>query len=223
MTATAELLSLAMAIRSKGGPASAAGSESDLAADRRLAGRIVEGDEQAFEELVAIHYAQVARITGRFFRRPEIREELNQDVFVKAYTSMGTYRAEMPLAHWLSRVAVNACYDRLRHARRRPETPVSQLVDEPAEFFERLHAPRGTADGEFWAREDARLCAEQLVSLLAPPERLVLTLMVLEELSAAEVAELTGWSVTNVKVRAFRARGRLRKLLERRMESSKGR
>ena len=212
-----------MAIRSKGELAEAGGSEHDLAADRGLAGRIVGGDELAFEELVNRHYAQVARITGRFFRRPDIAEEVNQEVFVKAFTAMASYRAEMPLAHWLSRVAVNACYDQLRRARRRPETPISQLVDEPADFFDRLYTREADPAGGYWAREESRLCAEQLLDMLAPAERLVLTLMVLDDLSAAEVAKVTGWSVANVKVRAFRARGRLRKLLEAREKSSKGR
>src|SRR4051812_25647025 len=95
-----------MVISSKRGPAEAAGSEHNLVADRRLAGRIVGGDEAAFEELVERHFAHVARITGRFFRQPEVAEEVNQEVFVKAFVAMRTYRAEMPLAHWLSRVAV---------------------------------------------------------------------------------------------------------------------
>lgn len=201
-----------MMIRLRGGFANARRADKDLDADRRLAERIVSGDEAAFEEFVAQHYGRVARIAGRFFRRGEIAEEIHQEVFVKAYTAMAGYRAEMPLEHWVSRIAVNACYDQLRRARRRPETPVSQLCDDSGDLFERLAAQSAAVDG-FWRREDARLCAEQILDLLAPAERLVLTLMVLEDLTASEVAAVTGWSVANVKVRAFRARGRLRKLL----------
>lgn len=203
-----------MTIRTTGGPAFAREVDGDLDADRRLAGRIRNGDELAFEELVASHFGRVARITAKFFRRPEIAEEVNQDVFVKVLTSIGGYRAETPLSHWIGRVAVNACYDRLRRHKRRPETAVSQIVDEPSDFYDRLAARDGDGAGDFWAREDARLCAEELLELLEPAERLVLTLMVLDDLSTAEVAAATGWSKANVKVRAFRARGRLRKILE---------
>src|SRR5262245_22273072 len=90
----------------------------DTSADRALAVRIVSGDSLAFEEFVERHRNQVIRIVARFFRRSEIIEDVCQDVFLKAYTGMSGYRAEMPLEHWLSRIAVNACYDQLRRQRK---------------------------------------------------------------------------------------------------------
>ena len=177
---TTNTMRLTMAIRMTG--------THDLVADQRLAQRIVGGDDEAFEDLVRRHFKQVARIAGRFFRRPEIAEEVVQEVFVKAFTAMATYRAEMPLEHWLSRIAVNACYDQLRRSKRRPESSVSEIAEDPAEFFDRLRAPGGTATAAFWEKEEARLCAEELLSMLAPAERVVLTMMVLEDMTAAEVA-----------------------------------
>lgn len=194
-----------------------------LAGDRALARRICGGDDAAFEAFVREHFARVSRIAGRFFRHPDVVEEIGQEVFVKAFLAMASYRAEMPLEHWVSRIAVNACYDQLRRKQRRPETAVSQLADDPAEFYARLRAPASSAEGTFWQREEARVCAEEMLAMLAPPERLVLTLMILEDLSVAEVAAVTGWSAANVKVRAFRARGRLRKLLGRAEGAGKGR
>src|SRR5687768_3776653 len=85
----------------------------DVAADRVVAANVVSGDEGAFEALVSRYYARVARIAGRFFRQPDMIEEIAQDVFVKVYVNMAGYRGEMPLEHWISRVAVNACYDQL--------------------------------------------------------------------------------------------------------------
>lgn len=202
---TAGTLRLTMAIRMTG--------THDLVDDRRLAQRIVDGDDEAFEVLVRRHFGQVSRIASRFFRRPDVAEEIVQEVFVKAFTSMRTYRAEMPLEHWLSRITVNACYDQLRRSKRRPETLVSEIAEDAAEFYERLRGPDDGATSAYWQREEARLCAEELLGMLAPAERLVLTLMVLDDLSAAEVAKVTGWSIANVKVRAFRARARLRRLL----------
>lgn len=182
----------------------------DTAADRELAARILRGEEGAFEELVNRSHRQLARISGRFFRRPEIIEEITQEVFVKAFIGMSGYRAEMPIEHWLSRIAVNVCYDQLRRKKSRPEIAISQIADEPAEFFDRLRLPE---KGEYWERQDVRMYAEQLLAKLSPEERVVLTLMTLEDLSVAEISKLTGWSAANVKIRAFRARRRLRKIL----------
>lgn len=182
-----------------------------LDADRLLAARILAGDGEAFEALLHRAHRHVSRIAGRFFRRPEVVEEVVQEVFVKAFVGMSGYRAIVPFEHWLARITVNACYDQLRRRRARPEVTLADVAEDQTEFFERLAAPAG--DEGFWRREEARLTAERLLAALAPPERLVLTLMVLEELSVKDVAALTGWSETNVKVRAFRARGKLRALL----------
>lgn len=195
-------------------PATGEARARDRSEDLALAARIADGDGAAFEALVERWYGHVSRIVGRFFRRQEIAEEVRQDVFVKVYSKIDSYRGEMPLEHWLARVAVNACYDQLRRDARRPETPIADLTDDAGEFFDRLRAAPGRERDAFWEREEARLTAERLLETLAPAERLVLTLMVLEERSVAEVAELTGWSRANVKVRAFRARGRLRKTLD---------
>ena len=192
-------------------PASLADPTTNLAADRRLAERIAGGDEAAFDELVERHFARVAGIAGRFFRQPDAAEEIHQEVFLKAFISIGSYRGEVPLEHWLSRIAVNACYDALRRSRRRPETPIESVAD-PAADSPGPDAEAG--DGaSFWRQEQARIAADEMLAMLQPAERLVLTLMVLEDRSAADVADLTGWSVVNVKVRAFRARRKLKAML----------
>jgi len=183
------------------------------AADRELARRALGGDEEAFADLVNRHAPGVTRIAGRFFRRREVVEEIVQDVFVKAFTSLDSYRGDVPLAHWLSRITVNACYDQLRRKKARPEVSVSEIAEDAPGFLAQLRAPEGSDAAAFWEREEARLTAERLLAMLAPPERLVLTLMVLEDLPVAEVSRLTGWSQSNVKIRAFRARHKLRKLL----------
>jgi RNA polymerase sigma-70 factor (ECF subfamily) len=171
-----------------------------------LVGRALAGDGAAFEEIVTTHYAQVARIAGRFFRRPDAVEELCQEVFVKAWSALRDYRGQVPLAHWLSRVTVNACYDQLR--RKKPDLSLTTLAEDSPHALDRI-----LSTGSPEEVETARLTAEQLLARLAPAERLVLTLTVLEELPVKEVARLTGWSETNVKVRAFRARARLKKML----------
>jgi RNA polymerase sigma-70 factor, ECF subfamily len=181
--------------------------------DRRLVARVLAGDDAAFEELVRTHHGRIVRVAGRFFRRADVVEEIEQEVFVKAYVGLARYRGEVPLAHWLARITVNACYDQLRRQRARPEVAFSQLGDGRAEDVILGIAREGGDGAAFWRREEARLAAEQVLDRLPAADRLVLTLTVLEGLSVAEAAALTGWSVANVKVRAFRARNRLRRLV----------
>jgi len=180
-----------------------------LAGDRLLASRVVAGDDDAFAEVVRSHHALVVRIAGRFFRHADVIEDVEQEVFVKAHGAFAGYRGEVPIGHWLSRITVNACYDQLRRRRSRPEVAFSQLGpggdDAP---------PFAGDDGmRHWRDEEARIDAENLLGRVSAADRTVLTLLVLEGLTVAEVAGLTGWSVANVKIRAFRARNRIRALL----------
>lgn len=184
-----------------------------LAGDRLLASRIVAGDADAFEEFVRANHSLVVRIAGRFFRRADVLDDIAQEVFVKAYGAMATYKGGVPVVRWLSRITVNACYDQLRRRRTRPEIAFSQLAPE------RDGAPHGGPPSEgddgavHWRHEEARIDAETLLAKVSPADRTVLTLLVLEGLTVAEVAALTGWSAANVKIRAYRARNRIRRLL----------
>ena len=182
----------------------------DAPADRCLARAVAGGDEAAFALFVERHHALAVRLAGRFFALRMEVEELVQDVFVKAYFAMGSFRGETPLAHWLSRIAVNACYDRLRALRRKKEEAVSQLGEGEARQWAHSADSRGEGPEESCQRREEARLAQEILARLSPPERLVLTLLVLEEKSVKEVAALTGWSVANVKIRAFRARRKLR-------------
>lgn len=173
--------------------------------DERLVADTLAGDDGAFARLVAGHKSPVFRLAARFARDYYELEEICQEVFVKAYESLGTFRREAPFGHWLMRIAVRVCYDALR-ARRNEKNAVP--LDEVAFRL------RDDADA---ARREARQARELLgwaLGFLSPAERLVITLTELEELSVREAARVTGWSEGNVKVRAFRARQALRKILE---------
>lgn len=195
-------------------PVDQPGDESLLARDRRLVARCLAEGDAAFEELVRRHQAKVFRVAGRFFRQRDVIEEVAQEVFLKAFLALPAYRGEVPLEHWLCRITVNACYDLLRQRKRSaPEAtrPGRDAAPDPV-----LRLPARAADRpdeEFWRREQSRCLAEQILTRLSPAERVVLTLLVLEELPVAEVARLTGWSRVNVKVRAFRARQKLRHVM----------
>lgn len=163
------------------------------------------GDPNAYARLVERHQQTVARRMWRFTRDRRELDELVAEVFVQAYTSLGNYRGDAPWSHWLSKIATRTGYRfwKRRRKKQQRETPL-QDWDQPIEVdaARRLEATEA-------ARQLHRLLEE-----LPPRDRLVLTLMYLDELSVAEIAEQTGWSESMVKVQAHRARKKLRRRLE---------
>lgn len=153
------------------------------------------GDPQAFTELVRLHQRRVFRLSGRFFRRREDVEDVAQETFLAAWRRLDTYRARAPFEHWITRICLNCCYARLRKER-------------PTERIEGELPGRG-------ASADAALELERLLARLPARDRFVLLLLDGEGWSVAEIARRVGWTRANVKVRAHRARQRLRRELER--------
>ncbi|HVM60589.1 MAG TPA: RNA polymerase sigma factor [Verrucomicrobiae bacterium] len=168
--------------------------------DQRLIESTLAGDDGAFATLVARHRRKVFGIAARFARNDAELQDICQDIFVKAYQKLKSFRGEAPFEHWVSRIAVRSCYDFLRATRHdRENIPLDgiELGTQPSDNVQ--HA----SELLHWA-----------MAKLSNDERLVITLLELEERSVRETAELTGWSESNVKVRAFRARQALKKILE---------
>jgi len=158
----------------------------------------LNGDQDAFAALVRKHQSRVFHLAGRFFRRPEEVEEVAQETFLRAWMKLGTYRADAPFEHWLTRLCLRCAYDRLRHLR--------QGKGEPEALESDVESPAPDPD--------ARMEVAKLLAHLSPEDRFVLLLLDGEGWSVAEIAERLGWTRVNVKVRAHRARKRLRRLLE---------
>ncbi|MBI4764105.1 MAG: RNA polymerase sigma factor [Deltaproteobacteria bacterium] len=174
--------------------------------DERLIEAALGGDDEAFIQLVGKHKRRVMGLAARF---TQIRDELDdicQEVFIKIYNKLRTYKNDAPFEHWLSRITVNACYDALRK-KKLTMVNTSVMYNLTFDIADSSSEDRQTA-------EEAYYILSRGLAKLKAPERLVITLLELEEKSIREVAELTGWSETNVKVRAFRARKALRKILE---------
>lgn len=178
--------------------------------DDSLISSIRAGDEAAFEQLFNRHRRRIARLVGRFFNRPERVEEIIQDVFMKIYFALDDYSPDRGAGFtaWLSRVAINACYDELRRARRRPESSISDITDNEAAWL-KSEATGGDAERVAVSRD----LANKLLARLGADDRLVLTLLDAEDMPVTEIADLTGWSASKVKVRAHRARMALRRVL----------
>ena len=173
--------------------------------DAHLAKTAAAGDDQAFTELVARYKRRVFRLASRFTRSEHELDDLCQDIFLKVYENLKQFRGDAPFEHWVSRIAVRTCYDTLRKQRNeKRHLPLDELVLEPRD--RRIDAQLSAAE--------ARSVVMWAVARLKAEEQLVITLMELEEKSVKEIAGLTGWTEVNVKVRAWRARQSLKRILE---------
>ena len=179
--------------------------------DGEVVARVGAGDEAAFEELFNRHRRRVALIAGRFFKGREQIEEIVQESFMKAYFALPRFNnaQDASFASWLARIAFNACYDELRRRQRRPESD----LDEDEMLQLKASGQHETHGKNVEAAVIDRDLADKLLSRLSAEDRLVLVMLEAEELPVAEIAKLTGWSVSKVKVRAHRARASLRRVL----------
>ena len=158
-------------------------------------------------------YPQVIAIVRRHLPRRAAEEDLAQDIFVKLFAQLDRYNPALPLENWVSRLALNTCLDKLRAERRRPELRWADLSEEQAHALENLVASDSDSKDDSQPQPGSRELFHRLLETLNPADRMVITLLMLEERSVAEIAELTGWSKTLVKVRAFRARLKLKRAL----------
>lgn len=178
---------------------------------------VLQGDTDAYRGIISRHRDRVFAIVSRHVP-PQDAAETAHEAFVRAFRSLSGYKPVKPFGHWLSVITTRTCHDYWRSHYSRKETPVSQLSDQPGDYFETRRQESGDALGENpetseMRRQELRQLDAALARLSAD-DRMVVTLTALEERPVREVAELLGMNVTAVKVRAFRARKRLRKLLE---------
>jgi len=178
--------------------------------------RVRAGDDTAASELYNGLYPLVLRIVRAHRSRRVPEEDLVQAVFMRVFGKLDQFSGTVPLEHWVSRIAVNTCRKQLAYERRRPELRWSDLT-EPEEQVIRTLA---TAAGELPTVQAmaARELVDKLLERLTPADRLVITLLHLEGRSVQEVRQATGWSGPLVKVRAFRARRRMKQHLNELMQ-----
>ncbi len=173
---------------------------------------VLEGDSASFEPLVAKYSPRVFATARRYARRESEIEDIVQEVWLKAFDKLKSFRGEAPFEHWLMRMAVRTCYDFLRGHQRNRESSFSEISEPEDDWLERFVADPASAPED---ADAAKLLVDRLMEKLPPDARLVIQLLEIEDRSVKEIAEITGWSVPLVKVRAFRARGEMRKILAR--------
>jgi len=173
---------------------------------------VLQHDDEAARALVERLYPQVIRIARGHLPQRTTEQDLAQEIFAKLFSRLQDYepRQSVPFEHWVSRLAVRTCLDALRAERRRPELRWGDLPEDQAAWLEFMVADESTPPDTDAA--SAREIVDLLLSQLKPEDRLVITWLDLEQKSVREISQLTGWSSPLVKVRAFRARRKLRKL-----------
>jgi RNA polymerase sigma-70 factor (ECF subfamily) len=168
-------------------------------------------DEEAACELVRRLYPLVLKMVRSHRPRRTAEEDLCQMIFIKIFQKLSQFSGKVPLEHWISRVAINTCINQIQAEKVRPEFRHADLSDEEVAVVQNLAATNEELgpDRSFAARD----LVERLLSGLKPVERLVIDLLYLQQRSIAEVQALTGWGASLVKVRAFRARQKMKKQL----------
>jgi RNA polymerase sigma-70 factor (ECF subfamily) len=192
--------------------AEAAEAEAELD-DLAWVARVRAGDETAATVLVDRLYPTIIKSVRYRLPRRTAEEDLVQAIYVKIFAHLDQFSGTVPLEHWVSRIAVNTCLNHLKHERVRPELRMSDLREEEEAVIRRLLCT--TDDLSKDQTVAARELLEKMLVRLRPDERLVITLLHLEERTVKEISRLTGWSVTLVKVKAFRTRQKMRNLWKR--------
>jgi RNA polymerase sigma-70 factor (ECF subfamily) len=180
--------------------------------DEELIAEVLQGRAASFEPLVQAYSPRVFAIARRYARRESEVEDIAQEVWLKAFQKLSSFRGDAPFEHWLARLTVRTCYDFLRGHQRNREHAFAELSQTEEDWLDRVVTNPGEA---LESAAAARQLVERLLEELSPPARLVITLLEIEERSVREIADLTGWSIPLVKVRAFRARAEMKKCLAR--------
>jgi RNA polymerase sigma-70 factor (ECF subfamily) len=188
--------------------------QNQKSSDSEIVRRVLEGNVNAFEGLMERYGDHVLMIVKKHVPYTEV-DETTQDVFIRAYQSLASFQSRDRFKSWLSTVAVRTCYDYWRRAYKSREIPMSFLSDRHREWLEEVMSEQSC---QFYqdrgAMKEAREVLEWALERLSPEDRMVLELVYLEGLSGKEAAAQLGWSVANVKIRSFRSRKKLEKLLK---------
>jgi len=191
--------------------------------DEEIVRQVLDGNVNAFESVILRHHVLVQAIVKKHVPEDAV-EETSQEAFVRAYQALPTFKGTGAFSQWLSSIVVRTCYDYWRKAYRSREIPISALTERHSEWLEEVISQRPEEAPD---KRDPHLEAREILSWalgkLSAGDRMVLELVYLEGCSVQEAAELLGWSKANVKVRSFRARMKLEKLLSKVKEQGRGR
>jgi RNA polymerase sigma-70 factor (ECF subfamily) len=176
-----------------------------------LVNAALQNDDEAARELVRRLYPLVARIVRGHRPRRTAEEDICQMIFIKVFQKLSQFSGNVPLEHWVSRVAVNTCLNQIESEKVRPEVRHADLSVEEQAVIENLASSTDELPPD--QRFASRQLVEHLLTTLTPVERLAIVLLYLQGRSVEEIRKITGWSAALVKVRAFRARQKMKQQL----------
>jgi len=176
-----------------------------------LVNAALQNDDEAARELVRRLYPLVARIVRAHRSRRTAEEDICQMIFIKVFQKLPQFSGKVPLEHWVSRVAVNTCLNQIESEKVRPEVRHADLSIQEQAVIENLASSTDELPPD--QRFASRQLVEHLLTTLKPVERLAIDLLYLQGRSVEEIRKITGWSAALVKVRAFRARQKMKQEL----------
>ncbi len=192
------------------------------AEEREIIRRAQAGDVEAYELLIRKHQQRVFAVVSGILRQREDVEDIAQQVFIKVFLSLKRFDLRSAFSTWLYKIAVNECFDYLRKKKVRPLTYEADLSEEQVQRLESVERdPAGAPREDAAARAETRQLVERLLDELPEAERLMLVLKEVEGLTVEEIGEVLSLNVNTVKVRMFRARGKLVAVYRRRMRGAK--
>jgi RNA polymerase sigma-70 factor, ECF subfamily len=181
--------------------------------DAEIITQVIEGNVNAFETLMNRYRDMVLKIVKKRVPFSNL-EETAQDVFIRAYQSLPTFKGKSNFSQWVSSIAVKTCYDYWRKAYRSQEVSMSSLSEQHQNWLEEaVSDPSESSLDEKVVQKEGLELLDWALGQMSPEDRMVLELVYLEGLSGKEAANILGWSLANVKIRSFRSRRKLEKLL----------
>jgi len=190
--------------------------DTDLRTDEELVTAVVGGEVDSYEELIIRYQPRIFGMARKYFRNESDVEDVVQTIFTKTYKKLGSFNHTAPFEHWFMRLSVNTCYDALRRKAKNREQAITDVMFENEtddSWHSRLGSIPDPNDQE--ALDKASELVHTVLGQVSEKARIVLTLQELEGRSIKEIAEITGWSISLVKVQAFRARKEMRAAVER--------
>jgi RNA polymerase sigma-70 factor (ECF subfamily) len=169
-------------------------------------------DEQAASDFVREIYPFVLKLVRSHLPSRSSEEDLCQVVFIKILSNIGQYSGSVPIEHWVSRIAINTCLNALKAESVRPELRWSDLSVDQAALLDALATNPNELDPSDGAA--SRDLVETLLDSLNPRDRLLITMLHLEGYSMNDIKQATGWNIATIKVRAFRARQKLKRIFQ---------
>jgi RNA polymerase sigma-70 factor (ECF subfamily) len=187
--------------------------DSPMLSDADLVQRVIDGDVNAFEPLMAKHKGYILNVVRKHVPY-DVMEDIVQEAFIRAYKSLRTFKGRSTFRSWLSSIAVRTCSDYWRKAYKLREVPLSALTERHRRWLESTISDQSEQTfNQMGSQQEAREILDWALGRLGAQDRMVLELIYLEGLSGKETADLMGLSLANVKVRAHRSRKKLKKMI----------